>query len=94
MRHVCLLCATASCFVCLGLGPRPPRVALRAQRDPWAVLELDRGSSRDAVKRAFREKIRKAHPDAGGSAGEFNEARAPDLLVYRFGRFTWRYVMT
>ena len=61
-------------------------MSLQAQRDPWAVLELDRGASRDAVKRAFREKIRKAHPDAGGSAREFNEAcqSAATVDVSRF----------
>ncbi|CAL1167235.1 unnamed protein product [Cladocopium goreaui] len=52
-----------------------PRSVLLAARDPWAVLELTPGASRDDVKKAFREKIRKAHPDAGGTAKEFKEVR-------------------
>eukprot|EP00913_Durusdinium_trenchii_P030027 g28139.t1 len=53
----------------------PCGIFRRAVKDPWSVLELERGASRDEVKRAFREKIRRAHPDAGGSAQEFNEVR-------------------
>ena len=34
--------------------------------------------------KAFREKIRKAHPDAGGSAQEFKEARGVGLVTVGF----------
>eukprot|EP00438_Fugacium_kawagutii_P005479 Skav236541 [mRNA] locus=scaffold1774:106005:112667:+ [translate_table: standard] len=62
-------------FVNCPSRPAGPRSALLAARDPWAVLELSPGASRDDVKKAFREKIRKAHPDAGGTAQEFKEVR-------------------
>lgn len=41
--------------------------------DPCTTLGIERGASRDDIKKAFRDKIRKAHPDAGGSAERFQE---------------------
>ena len=34
---------------------------------PWDVLGLKPGSSREEIEAAFRDKAKKAHPDAGGS---------------------------
>ena len=39
--------------------------------DPWAVLGLRPGASRDEIDIAFRNQARKHHPDAGGSTEEF-----------------------
>eukprot|EP00440_Ansanella_granifera_P070133 gb/GFBE01076089.1/.p1 GENE.gb/GFBE01076089.1/~~gb/GFBE01076089.1/.p1 ORF type:complete len:258 (+),score=40.05 gb/GFBE01076089.1/:1-774(+) len=47
----------------------------RRAGNPWSILGLDPGASRDEIKRAFRERIRKAHPDAGGSAEQFKQVR-------------------
>eukprot|EP00435_Cladocopium_sp_Y103_P070181 s185_g34.t1 len=71
----CLLAGVGQSFVNGAHRRVAPRSVLLATRDPWAVLELTPGASRDDVKKAFREKIRKAHPDAGGTAKEFKEVR-------------------
>jgi len=62
------------------IGARSSRPwALRAQgtapsgATPWSVLGLSRDAPRDEVKRAFRERIRLAHPDRGGSAELFQQ---------------------
>lgn len=41
--------------------------------DPWAALGISPGSERDEVKRAFREKVRTTHPDAGGDPEKFRQ---------------------
>ena len=40
-------------------------------RDCWAVLGLRPGSAKDEIEAAFRECVKKHHPDNGGSADEF-----------------------
>jgi hypothetical protein len=39
--------------------------------DPWAVLGLRPGATRDDVEAAFRHQAKKHHPDAGGSHDAF-----------------------
>lgn len=39
--------------------------------DPWEVLGLERGASRDEVQRKLRELTRTEHPDHGGSNERF-----------------------
>ncbi|CAJ1394168.1 unnamed protein product [Effrenium voratum] len=78
-RHVLLvlLGLQGLAFTSFGNGPKTAprsRTALRA--DCWQVLDLEPGASRDEVKKAFRAKIRTAHPDAGGSAQQFAEVRS------------------
>ena len=46
-------------------------------RDPFLVLSVNRGASADEIRRAWRERARIVHPDAGGSDSamqELNEA--------------------
>lgn len=38
--------------------------------DPYTILGVDKGADPDEVKRAYRRKVKKAHPDAGGSDAE------------------------
>jgi len=43
--------------------------------DPWEVLGITRGAPKTEVKKAFRAKIRSAHPDSGGTNEEFQKVR-------------------
>jgi curved DNA-binding protein CbpA len=56
-------------------------------RDPYAVLGVARGASDAEIHAAYRAAVRRAHPDAGGSAGEFEAVqRAYELLRERHPR--------
>ncbi|QDV34948.1 J domain-containing protein [Tautonia plasticadhaerens] len=49
---------------------------------PWEVLGIQPGVSREEIERAFREKAKSAHPDAGGdpdAMARLNDARAAAL---------------
>jgi curved DNA-binding protein CbpA len=39
--------------------------------DPYAVLGVTRGASDAQIHRAYRDAVRRTHPDAGGSAAAF-----------------------
>jgi ferredoxin len=43
---------------------------------PFDVLGLDRGADETEVERAYREQVKEAHPDQGGSAAEFRRVRS------------------
>lgn len=56
--------------------------APKTQRDPWEVLGLRPGASREDVEAMYRVRARAAHPDNGGSSeamAELNAARAAAL---------------
>lgn len=40
--------------------------------DPYETLGVDRGADDKAVRSAYRRKVKKAHPDAGGTREEFD----------------------
>jgi ferredoxin len=42
---------------------------------PFDVLDLDRGADEAKIERAYRERVKEAHPDQGGSAAEFRRVR-------------------
>ncbi len=44
--------------------------------DPYAVLGVPRDANRAAIRRAYRTKARRAHPDGGGSAEYFEQVKA------------------
>lgn len=52
---------------------RNSRVQRYANIDPRLVLGVGRTATREEIKHAFREKIRTAHPDAGGSSEQFQQ---------------------
>jgi preprotein translocase subunit Sec63 len=37
--------------------------------DPWAVLGIGRGASRDEIARAYREQLKRYHPDRVADLG-------------------------
>jgi len=41
----------------------------------YAVLGLPEGASEDAVRRAYRERVKEVHPDQGGDEEEFRRVR-------------------
>jgi len=43
---------------------------------PFEVLSVDRDADLDEVTRAYRERVKEAHPDHGGSKREFQRVRA------------------
>jgi hypothetical protein len=51
------------------------RPASRAVRDAYAELGLTPGADVDAVRRAYRERVKDAHPDHGGSERAFRRVR-------------------
>jgi ferredoxin len=42
---------------------------------PFEVLEVDEDADDEAVERAYRERVKRAHPDQGGSIEEFQLVR-------------------
>jgi len=43
---------------------------------PFEVLSVERDADPDEIKRAYRDRIKEAHPDHGGSKREFQRVRA------------------
>jgi hypothetical protein len=43
--------------------------------DAYAVLGVEPSASQDEIRRAYRRRVRAAHPDMGGSADEFQSVR-------------------
>ena len=64
----------------LRLAPRLTLVAATAathcQDDPYKTLGLDRNASQDDIRRAYKKRAAKAHPDHGGDAEEFKRVAA------------------
>lgn len=50
--------------------------ALPAPQSPWEMLGIPPASREDAINAAFRERAKRAHPDAGGSHNAMSELTA------------------
>lgn len=50
--------------------PPPPPPRHEARWDPYAVLEVRRGASADEITRAYREQMKRYHPDRVSGLGE------------------------
>jgi hypothetical protein len=57
------------------LGPDPEERELAPYDEAFAVLGLQAGASEADVRRAYREKVKEAHPDHGGDEDEFKRVR-------------------
>jgi hypothetical protein len=53
--------------------------------DPYAVLGLDGDADEAAVHGAYRRAVRRTHPDAGGSAAEFEAVQEAYEAIRRGG---------
>jgi preprotein translocase subunit Sec63 len=51
------------------LGPVRHRVEPGAGWDPWAVLGVTRGASHAEIARAYREQVKRYHPDRVADLG-------------------------
>ncbi|MFC7214557.1 J domain-containing protein [Saliphagus sp. GCM10025334] len=49
--------------------------AVEAAPSPYAVLEVAPAADSDEIRDAFRERIKEAHPDKGGSESEFKRVQ-------------------
>ncbi len=49
--------------------------------DPYDVLGVERTADAPAIKRAYRKRAKKAHPDAGGTADEFTRLTHSQLIL-------------
>lgn len=57
-------------------GPRrPPERSGPSRREAFRILGLDPGADERRVKRAYREKVKTAHPDRGGDETEFRRVK-------------------
>lgn len=58
-------------------GPRrPPERSGPSRREAFRILDLDPGADERRVKRAYREKVKTAHPDRGGDETEFRRVKS------------------
>ena len=67
-----------------GFKALPPPPGSRPKRPWWDVLGVPRHARSEQIEKAYREKARKAHPDAGGSEeamAELNRAREEALAA-------------
>jgi hypothetical protein len=56
--------------------------ALRSETDPWALLGVPRGASPAEVRRAWRTRAARHHPDVGGDPVTFSAlTNARDQLL-------------
>lgn len=49
--------------------------------DPYAALGVDKDATPEKIKRAHRESVKRAHPDAGGDAKEFERVQRAYLVL-------------
>jgi curved DNA-binding protein CbpA len=63
---------------------------VRAGVDPYAVLGVARGADEAEIHAAYRDTVRRTHPDAGGSAAAFEAVQeAYELLRDPARRGVW-----
>ena len=63
---------------------------MRSGVDPYAVLGVPRGADQSRIHTAYREAVRRTHPDAGGSSDAFEDVQeAYELLRDPVRRAAW-----
>ncbi len=63
-----------------GLLAAPPAGGRRA-RDPWTVLGVPRDAGPDAIARAYREQLKRYHPDRVAGLGDELQALAHEKTL-------------
>jgi hypothetical protein len=58
-----------------GSRRRSPEPSGPSRREAYRILDLDPGADEGRVKRAYREKVKTAHPDRGGDETEFKRVK-------------------
>lgn len=56
---------------------------MTTESNPWEVLEVRPGASKEEIRKAFRAKIKKLHPDSGGQSGQNNAEVARVVDAYK-----------
>jgi DnaJ-class molecular chaperone len=51
-------------------------------QNPYDVLEIDKTASKEEIKKAYKKKAKKTHPDAGGSEEEFKQVNQAYMILY------------
>jgi curved DNA-binding protein CbpA len=65
-------------------------LVVRSGVDPYAVLGVPRGAEQSRIHAAYREAVRRTHPDAGGSSAAFEDVQdAYELLRDPARRAAW-----
>jgi curved DNA-binding protein CbpA len=63
---------------------------VRGGADPYAVLGVSRGADQARIHAAYRDAVRRTHPDAGGSSAAFEDVQdAYELLRDPARRAAW-----
>lgn len=44
-------------------------------RNPYNILDIDKNSDKEEVRDAYRDKVKKVHPDVGGNKKDFQEVK-------------------
>jgi len=56
-------------------------MAKKAKLDPYAELDVDREATTDEVKRAYKRRAKRTHPDGGGTAEAFADTKRALVIL-------------
>lgn len=69
--------------------------------DPYEILGVERGANENEIEEAYKDRVKEAHPDLGGSSEDFIEVKeayesicednVDDMNLSRPGRLVYKY---